>query len=208
MDLGPLVLEVDVDQAVIRTLRTWLPSYLSLLEDSRGFERGLLARPVEESFQNVLEEDEFPEGRLPAVTVTTAQTTDIHARSVSRFSADWRVIVSCVVRGRTATEARAVASAFNGATRLALVQQPDLGGLANGVQPVRTGVVPVDDVSGQDRYLAAGISEFVVSTDDVMDRDQGPLVVGPYPVPDPGSDPVSEDPIQVVDVTTTITERS
>jgi hypothetical protein len=201
-DFGPLVTELDVDQAVIATLRKWLPTYLNRIEDWRGLARGTLMRPNAESFENVLEDDTFPEGRLPAVTVTTAQADEFKViGGMSMLSARWRVVVSVVVRGRTMTEARAVASVFAGATRLLLLQNPDLGGIANGVEPTRAGAAPVDDVSGQDRYLAAGISWFDVWTHDVMDRDAGPLVVDPYPPVDPDQpDDPAGDELEIVGV--------
>lgn len=196
---GLLVTEVDVDAAVVKTLRKWMPMYLAQVERERELPPGTLARPKDGSFVNTIEDDEFHDHPLPAVIVTTANTNaEPMEDGRHSFSAGWRVIVSSVVRGRTAPETRALAAIFSACVRRVLLQQPDLDSFAAGVDWISSGLQPVVDTSDSGRYLAAGINEFVVYVDSVVDGARGPTASsvvdgseGPYSPPDPENDPDS-----------------
>lgn len=199
-DFGPLVVETDVDVAVVRTLRLWLPTYLAQAERDRGLADRLLARPVEESYANTLEDDEFLDHRLPAIIVTTAQTSGEPLKDGRGiYSVPWLVVVSSVVRGRTPPETRAVAALFGGCVRRCLVQQADLGGAVQGVWWVASNVAAVPDVTDQGRYLAAGINRFTVLVDEALDAYGGPTIPADYgPDPDPADPDTPYDPLAAV----------
>lgn len=189
--------ETDLDRAVILRLRQWLPTYLREAERQRGLPQNTLARPKEGSYQNALEDDEFPDAQLPAVVVTTAATEGDPENNGDRdVFAAWRCNVSVIVRGKTPTETREVAAVFGGCIRAILWQQQlDLEGEVRW----RAGnVAPVADVTDQGRHLAAAINRFTVYVDGVMEG-EGPMV----PSPD-----LPYDPIGVVQkVTTTVNKR-
>lgn len=204
-DWGVMLLETDVDALVIQQLRAWLPNYLRQAEVERHLARHLLARPTDASFQNVLESADFPEAQLPAIVVTTANTTGEPQSNFSRqYGANWGVVVSAIVRGRTAPETRALAALFGGCVRRILVhQQLDLDAE---VRWMGGNVAPVADETDQGRYLAAGINTFTVYTDQALGGD-GPVH------PEPDDDPVNPpyDPLPLVrpgGVITTILPRS
>jgi hypothetical protein len=198
---GPLIVETDVDAAVINTLRLWLPMYLSQIERERELTPRLIARPEPDQYQNVLEDDTFPDVALPAVLVTTAQPSDVAMDGDGVWSAAWRVRVSVVVRGRTAPETRAVAALFKGAVTRVMLHQSSLGGFAAGVelQP-GGGVAPIADETDKGRYLASGMGDFLVFTHDVVQSGVGPETPSdPYPEPDPVGNPdESYDPLAAV----------
>jgi hypothetical protein len=179
-DWGTLLLETDLDRLVIARLRMWLPTYLSRAEDERDLANGLLARPVDGAYENTLEDDTFPDSRLPAVLVTTAQT-----------------------EGN-----REIASVFGGCVRRILIQQQlsdDIGVLWRA-----SNVAPVVDQTDQGRYLAAALNRFTLLVNEAVSGDGPiiPTVDDP-PYPPPGDPNETYDPLlPVTNVTTTIETRS
>jgi hypothetical protein len=209
-DWGEVVVETDVDRAVISRLATWMPTYLTQTETKRELPPYLLARPNAESYQNALEDDTFPDGRLPALVVTTARTDNEPEKIVmavdDAYSAFWRITVSAVVRGRTPSETREIAALYGGCVRAILVQkQTDIGV----VRWTGSSVVPYPDRSGQGRFLAAGRNTFTVFVDLTLTGD-GPITAEIYPPPDPVGNPDQPyDPLaEVRTVTTQIVARS
>ena len=213
-DFGPLVVETDVDLAVIRTLRLWVPTYLAQIERERDLANRTLARPTPQSYTNVLEDDEFPDQWMPVVVVTTAALDgDPEMDGIGMIHGGWRVVVTAITRGRTPGEARAIASLLGGAVKRCLVNQQDLGGFASETR-LRGGgrVAPVADSTGQDRYLTAAINNYTVFVDAIVQAGVGPYLPdpeGPYDDPDPAGDPDTPyDPlVPVTTVTTSVTAK-
>lgn len=215
-DFGPLVIETDVDAAVVRTLRLWLPTELAAFERERGLALRLLRRPEPQSYTNTFEEDDFPDTRLPSIIVTTAQMEgDPEMDGDGVYYGAWRVVVTAIVRGKTQGEARAIAAMFGGCVRRTMVHQLDLGGFAGDIR-LRGGgrVAPVSDSTGQDGYLAASINPFTVYVDAIVQAGGGPYLQepddpNPYDPPDPAGDPDAPyDPlVPVTTVTTTVTAK-
>jgi hypothetical protein len=204
-DFGPLVVETDVDTAVIKLLRKWLPTYLSILEDERELEAHTLARPKPESYTNTIDEDEFLDHRLPAVIVTTARTVGAPTRlGDGIYATTWAVTVSSVVRGRTPSETRWVASLFGGSVRRALTHNMDLetDGAVNGIRWLSSEPISLADDTGEGRFLAALVNTFTVSTDAALQDARGPVPSGPYDSPDPVNDPdiPYDPPLDVAEV--------
>jgi hypothetical protein len=212
---GPCVVETDVDRAVLATLKLWFPTYLAQFERERGHDLYTLRRPDErESFDSALEDDTFPNAKLPAIVVTTAQMTAPPEKDGEGYLyGGWRVGLSCVVRGRTPVESRYVAAAFAGCARRIMLDQNDLGGFAGSVRLVGGRVAAVTDRRNEGRYLAAGLSEFTVYVDEILREGAGPVDADPYTPADPaapGYDPDAPyDALATVeDMTPTITTRS
>lgn len=211
---GTLLVETDVDRLVLTQLALWLPQYLRQAEIERGLPVGLLARPGAESFQNVLESDDFPDVRLPAVICTTARADAAPDKGRDdggwdRWQATWRVQVSVVVRGRTAPETREIAAVFGGCVRRILTQrQIDLEGE---VWWTGSAVAPLTDQSDKGRWLASGVNQFNIFSDDALSGG-GPVLPGdqnPYPDADPTDPTQPYDPLAIVQtVDETITPRS
>jgi hypothetical protein len=214
-EFGDLVVETDVDRAIVGTLRTWMPTYLSHLEVERDLRPRLLARPKPESFANALDNDEFLDHALPAIVVTTAQATDVATGPSfvgQTYNASFTVVVSAIVRGRTPGETREVAALFGGCVRRILVQQP-FDSLDAVVHWDGGAVSPLEDSTDEGRYLAAAMNRFVVQADNVISG-EGPVLPNddnPYDPPDPDAPDVPYDPLAVVrqgGVSTTVTTRS
>jgi hypothetical protein len=202
-EFGPFVVDTDVDVAVVDTLRLWLPTYLAQAERERGLANKLLARPVEESYANVLEDDEFADHRLPAILVTTANLADTDVGSDGLYSGRFQVNVTAVVRGRTPAEARAVAALFAGCIRRVMLDHPSLGHFAGTTRLVGGTTAPVRDVTNAGRYLAGGISVFSVFVDELLQVGAGPQIpADPYDDPDPSDPDTPYDPLVTVTAVT------
>jgi hypothetical protein len=195
-EFGDLVTTVDVDDAVVATLKMWLPTYLTQFEQERDLAPGFLSRPNDSAYANTLESDEFLDHTLPAVIVTTAATADPPVITNNwSYIANWRLTVSSVLRGRRPPETRRSASYFEGSVRRLLVQKGDLGGLAKRCRWISSTVAPLPDRTGKGRYLAAGITQMVVFGDVAVEFGVGP------DIPDAGS----YEPLATVqDVTTDV----
>lgn len=207
-DFGPLVLNTDVDEWLIQILSTWLPDYMSQVERERGMEHKYLDRPHEESYANVLDDDEFPDYRMPAVLVTTANTQNSEKDGDGFYTAAFNVVVSAIVRGRTPAETRQRAALFEGCVRRVMVQADPLWD--GEVHFVGSNVAAVADPTGAGRYLAAGIGNYLVYVDKVVQAGVGPAGE-PYAQPgDPDYDPDTpyEDLITVGSVSTDVTGKS
>jgi hypothetical protein len=183
-EFGPLVIPTDVDEAVIELVATWLNTYLSQAELERGLPNGHLARPRRSNITNVLTTAEWMDNALPAVVVTTANTTATPIVTARRDCfAFWRVTVQCVVRGKTMPLTKQIASLYEGSVRRLMLQQAVRSDLIDDCRWVATNpVAPVPDTSGAGRWLASGINAFDVGTDAAVNGDFGPTVpdVGPY----------------------------
>lgn len=188
-DFGPLVVAEDVNASVISALTYWLPTHIHHVELDRGITAGTIARPKPESYATVRMEQDWHDHRLPAVIVETAGTllVDKVSGGSGIYSAEWRLQVTCVLRGRNYPETQRYASLFEGAVRRTLLQQPNqlLGRVWwLGTDPIR----PVVDVTDQGRYMVAAVSHFKMATDNVAQSGAGPRVPSdPYTTPPVGA---------------------
>lgn len=184
-DFGPGLASVDVDEAVLATLRKWLPTYLRYVAASRslGYE---LAVPAAASYANVISDAEFTDKGLPSILVATAQTDGELEIVDGAYVTPWLVAISAVVRGRTAPETRMLASYYELAIRMALVQQGTLDGFASATRWMSGGESrPLADPTGAGRWLGEGASQFRVFTDVAVREGIGPSVPDQEPYEEP-----------------------
>jgi hypothetical protein len=160
-DWGALVINTDVDEALLEALREWLPTYLPRIAVER--ERPPLELP--NSYANVLEQDEFMDNQLPAILVTTASTAKVKGGPNTRYEAEWQVRVSSVVRGRKPSETRHISALYEGSVRRVMIQKARKSPIVCDVDWAGTQLAPVLEMGGRGRYLAAGIGTYNVQTD-------------------------------------------
>lgn len=188
-NFGGLIVETDIDAAVVDVLSTWLPMYLAQVEREYELENHTLARPVSGSYDTVLEDDSFPNPRLPAILVTTASTDEVMVDGDGRYHGTWNCTVSSVVRGRTAQEARGYAALYGGSVRRALTHQYHaMGGDA---KFTRGRLAQVADTTAQNRELAVSISSFSIFSSELLYAGaEAPRIPSdPYDDPDPVGNP-------------------
>ena len=76
---GPLVVGTDIDDELLATCRTWMPTYLRQLAIERDLSFNL-AKP--RTYANTFEGQEFLDHQLPAIISTTAQLTATIVRRI------------------------------------------------------------------------------------------------------------------------------
>jgi hypothetical protein len=202
-ELGPLITNVDLDEIVIGWLTEWFPYHQRWLEAERGMDPFFLGAPVQIS--SVMDDEEMPDRALPAVYVTSAETVGAPVMDMDRsWAASWRVRVSAVQRGNNGTHTRRLAAYSEGIVRRIMLAPQD--SFDGEVRWLASNVAPVVDRTGGGRYLAAGISDYAVFLDHVVQCGIGPTVpedMNPYPPPTDPAAPL-EPYVPVSTVTTEV----
>ncbi len=181
-DFGVNLASCEVDDAVVAALYKWMPTYLAYIERTRSLPFKL-ARP--KAYASTLTDAEFPDRSLPAVFAATARTAEANVvGNEGVYETTWLVAVSCVVRGPNPAATRRLASFYDLAARLALVQQGDLDGLADETRWVTGGEARPLAVPDTGRYLAEGASQFHVFTSGSVQDGLGPTVPSEEPYGD------------------------
>ena len=210
-DFGTAIASVDVDDWVLSTIKTWLPTYLAHVESAKGLDYSI---GVPTSYANVIQDDEWPDHSLPAILVATVKTDGTpQIRPDGGYTVGWLAAVSAVVRGQNAAMTRELASYTELAVRMALVQHQTLGGNARATRWVNGGQArPVSDPTGKGRFLGEGASSFEIWTDGTVFQDRGPTEpepdYGPLPLVDRIQVGVDDELVDVVVDPTDQTEGS
>lgn len=208
-DFGPLVTSPDVDDAVTATILEWFPTYMYRLAEERNLDMNQIQLPKSGQIVTVIDDDQFPDYNLPSLIVTTAQTEGAPEQDGNgNYYAAWNVVVSAIVKGRNPLETRQLAGWFEGCVRRLLVQQGTA--LPGEVKWRGSNVAPVVDPTNAGRFLAAGMGNYIVYVDRVVQEGVGPNTSGEeYPPADP-TDPETpyEDLVTVGSVDVTIQNRT
>lgn len=151
---GPIVTDVDVEDAVIATLEEWAPTYLREMERRKGFK--------EFDFPDVASwraadtaEDRFPEQMIPAVQVMLTTDTEINT-SAETASALFKGSVDVLVASTEPEAVRRMAAYYQFALGLCLQQHWGLDGSVKvgGFGWERAGIPAVG--KPDERWLALG----------------------------------------------------
>lgn len=180
IDIGPIVLDGDVEHAALETLQGWLAFYLARID--ADLERAQ-PTPPPRSWSAASDGERWDEETPPALLVFTPGPSAGERHGPRRsYRATWPVNVGVTVGAATERGTRALAGIYGAAIRLALSQHPDLGGLAQSTRwlGARSDVLP-----RQRRHLAVEVA-FEVQVARVMDT-RG--VTLPSEPGDPGSTP-------------------
>jgi hypothetical protein len=165
---GQIVTSRDVEQAVLSTLRGWLPVYLRWFEQQTGRSAGALPNP--RSYRVVADPDErFPEEQLPAILVVSPGLAEPPSREGDgSWQATWTVGIGVIVSTATADTTREVAAVYTAAVRAAIVQRGALGGIADHTRwtdEMHDQIVTPDRA----RHIAAGYLTFDVAVRRVVE---------------------------------------
>jgi hypothetical protein len=176
-DFGESIASVDIDEWVLATLELWMPTYLAWIKQDKGLPYDIA---LPKRYANVIEDLEWPDYALPAILVATAKTDGTpDVLGDGSYSVNWLVAVSAIIRGQNPAMSRSLASYTELAVRMVLLQHGTLGGYARSTR--WTGLAqtrPVSDPTGNGRFLGEGTSTFIVSTDEAVYWNRGPLI--PY----------------------------
>ena len=167
---GPLVISSDIDDAVLTTLRTWMPTYLTQIRK----ERNLSFTPaLPRTYSNTFAEQQFLDHQLPALIAITAQATATVGGPNMPYEATWTLELAAVVRGKQPAATRYLASLYEGVVRRVVLQKAG-GDPLNAIKWMGKRPREVPDSTGHDRYIVAEIGVFQVYSDQVVQPYAGP----------------------------------
>lgn len=201
---GRIVSDDQVEDAVIATLRKWLPTMLSEVERQAGLEAGYHERPVD--YTSRTEFDKWPEEQLPLVIVVCPGIPDDpvkEGRGTYRAKYDIGIVV--VVSSIDKDSTRRIAQRMGAAVRTVLAKKSSLDlafdGTVRGTDWIGTknNELRAED----DRTIWANRQLFTVEIGNVLTKGGGPTDPEPYDTPtgEPADNPnavtvtVTKEPI-------------
>jgi hypothetical protein len=194
-EVGPFVTGGDVEEAVIETLKDWLPSYLADGERKHGWEVGSTPEPRGWALTG-RDLQKFPSDQLPAIVVMAGGiilTPRKEGMGNGVLTATWGVDVGAIFNAAWGRSSRAHAQLYVRAIQLVLSQRP-LGDLA-ATADWRGEVYDEIDFPSSRTYSAA-VASFNIEVRDVAWANGGPP-----PLVEP-----PEDPTQPLDPWTPVVE--
>jgi hypothetical protein len=198
---GPLAIGTDVDDALLATLKKWMPTYLRQFHD----ERALAFNPARpRTYANTFEGHEFLDHQLPAIVCTTASLQATRGGPNVPYQGAWQSLVACVVRGKQPAATRYLAAMYGGTVARCLLQKGGGSGAAlNDLHLTSARYEQVADATGQGRWLLAAVHQLAVFTDEIVQPWGGPDVPDADTYLDEAT--VVEVDIEVLGETVTIT---
>lgn len=184
---GRIITDDQIEEAVIATLRKWVPTELAEVEEQIGIERGYYECPVESSYTARTDFDKWPEDMLPAITVITVGLEDDPPKDgEGRYRGSFGVGVAAIASSVDRLSTRRYAYRLGAAVRATLTHRQSLdlalGGTVRGVKLVggRNNELPTED----DRTIWASRQMFMVEVGNFLTEAAGPPSDAD-PLPDP-----------------------
>lgn len=192
--ITPAIHGAHVEDAILASLRKWMPTYLAEIAADRGLARTTYT--VASYARSASVDTRFPEEALPCVVVNATSKTSNGLESDGTVGAWFEVAVGVLVSDQHRGTSRDTAWDYATAIESILIQQPALDGFAAATE--WTGTTP-EDIDVKARTLAGVIVECQVLVDPVVNAFDGPTV----PSEDPDV-PLDTDP-QVASVDIDVT---
>jgi hypothetical protein len=174
---GPIFVPSFLEQAVIDTLKLWLPTYLAEVELQLEREQGLIEPP--RSYTTRRRFEKFPEDQIPTcVVVSPGLANEPHKEGDGSHRAEWALGVGVIVSAPDQESTNLVAKIYGAAIRACLLQKSSLGGVASGITWYDESYddLPSDDTA---RTLGAAALYFRVEVEDIVNSRVGPNVPTP-----------------------------
>ncbi len=190
-----VITDDQVEDAVRATLKLWIPSRLSEIEDQLSLSVGYYQRPVAYAVRTDF--DKFPEEMLPAVIVVSLGVGDNPAKTGRGvYRAKWNIGVVCVAASLDQEDSRRAAYRIGAAARASLIHRQSLdGALSATVRGVDwVGVANSELPSDGERTIWAQRQVFSVEVDNVVTLNAGPVGPDGRPPVDTGGDPIEDPP--------------
>lgn len=180
---GQITTAIEVQEAVVSTIKTWIEDYLADRERKDGLEPRKIAKPKSYVLSDDGSLNKKPEDQTPTVVVLcpgTANQPLIEGDGTYRIG--WLVNVAVIVSARDHKSTQELAKRYAAVMRALLVQNASLGGFSDGVtwRGER-----YDDLSAEDdRTIAATVNVFEVLVPDVVQAGAGLRTPSPDPYDD------------------------
>jgi hypothetical protein len=190
-DIGTLITDDMVEDAVIATIKLWLPTYMSEVERQLGLTPNYYQRPPGDASYTVRADfDKWPEEMLPVVIVISPGIDDDPPKDGNRrYRASFQIGTVCVVSSINQLETRRYAYRMGAALRAVLVQKQSLGQAFDGrVRGVTWHGSRNNEMASEDqRSIWANRQLFTVEVGGVLGGAAGPTAPEPDPqTPPPG----------------------
>jgi hypothetical protein len=200
-NIGTLITDDQVEDAVIATLRLWLPTYMSEVERQLGLDPAYYQRPPGDASYVVHSDfDKWPEEMLPLVIVVSPGIDDDPPKDGNRrYRASFQIGTICVVSSITQEETRRYAQRMGAALRAALIQKQSLGQAFEGrVRGVTWHGSRNNELqSDSERTIWANRQLFTVEVGDILGGAAGPSTPEPDPNTPPPGGPVDVDTVDL-----------
>lgn len=183
-----------VEDAVLATLRRWMPTHLAEIADDRNLDRA--SYRVASYARSATVDTRFPEEALPCVVVNTTSKTTNGLEADGALGAWFEIAIGVLVSDQHRASSRDVAWDYATAIESILIQQPALDGFAAATEWTAT---QPENIEAKSRTLAGVIVEAQVLVNPVLNAFDGPA----EPSEDP-SVPLGPD-IEVASVDVTVT---
>jgi len=183
-EIGPFVTGADVEQAIMQTLKLWLPSYIAEGERAHGLTPGDIPAPRGWALTG-RDLEKYTSDQLPCIVVMAGGIVvkPLATGYPGKVTAVWVCDVGCIFNAAWGRTSREYAQLYVRAISLALVQRP-LEGLAAVVDI--TGEQYEEDDFSQTRTYSLAVAQFVIEMEEMMWRSGGPP-----PFVDPPTDPTA-----------------
>lgn len=206
-DIFRPIFSADVlEEAVIATLRKWMPTYLQEIELQRGWERGRIQSPRTYGTRN--EFSAFPDEVMPIVVVVSPGLVDsARPDGEGRYIGWWSLGVGVVARANDEENTNRLAKVYAAAVRAILLQKQGLDGswAFGGVEWVDENFTEIPNTAERERTIRSAQVIFRVWVDELVTRNAGPA----HPAePDPSTQPGSDWPdVETADVRVNVVEE-
>lgn len=193
---GPIITGSDVLDAVQDTIATWQTTYLAEIE--RRTDRTAQALPLIRNYTRTPDFAGWPEDQLPSCLLVCPGLENAPVQHADgTMDMTWSVGVAIVVSASTLAATNDLAKVYAAAIRTLLLQQPSLGGFAQGLSLTDESY---DDMASDDgRSLAAGQVVFNVDVRSIGNAHMG--------LPAPPEDPYTDPQLPEVSTTTVDVEH-
>lgn len=185
---GTIRTDDEVEDAVIATLRSWLPTYMSEVERQLSMTVGYYQRPFHSSFTNRTDYEVWPEEMMPVISIECIGVEDDPKRDGrGGIRARYAMGVANTCSSNDSVYVREYAARMGAAIRAALMQHQSLDlGLDGSVRGVSFIGSRNNLLASQDeRTIRAYRQLFIVEVGDVLTRGAGPAAPDAVPPADP-----------------------
>lgn len=195
----------DVEAALLAFLKEWMPTYLPAIVREKDPDKKLwpggvgnpeenggiaAVLPVEEFTVKHASAENWPEERLPMLL---AHCPGFAAPPVrhgdGKIDVTFLVNLSAIASGGDIGDTKKLARVYASAANLAIVQNPDLGGLVNATDWVNMSNFPITRGIEAERSLMAVANSYVIEVAGILDATAGPDAPLEEPDESPGPRP-------------------
>lgn len=193
---GPSIDSSDVERAMQAHLEAWMDTHvaeIARVKDPKHerWAAGAILPIKTYRISHLATPQKWPEDQLPTIVIgSMGETAKPRIEEDGKVVAKFGVAILCVATGFDEEDSRELSRLYSSAAREAIMQHPDLGEFANGVEMGPESNSPVTKGVEAARSLHGCARPYTVEVEYVLDLLEGPA----KPLPDP-DDPPEDWPV-------------